>query len=60
MEKINELEYIDLKQSIDSSKEEIEKCKKIIGITRIALQAFEEEIKKYPMPKLPKQNTTKL
>ena len=58
MKKINELEYIDLKQSIDTSKEEIERCQKIIGITKIALRAFEEEIKKYPMPKPLKENTT--
>lgn len=60
MEKLKELEYLDLKRSIESSKEEIENCRKIIGITRIILEAFETEIKKYPLPPKPKPNKHQL
>lgn len=60
MKKIKELEYLDIKRSIENSKEEIERCQKIIGITRIVLNAFETEIRKYPPPPKPKgkENTT--
>ena len=57
MQKIKDLEYIDLKVALGSAKDEIERCLKVIGITRIVQDALETEIKKYPPPKKP-INTT--
>ena len=50
-EKKEALEYIDIKQAIDASEKEIEKCKTIIALSEIGLAAFKAELPNYPKPK---------
>jgi len=45
------LEYIDLKTTIEDTKEQIEKFERTVAILELTLEKFEEEIKKLPKPK---------
>ena len=50
--------YLELKRSIEATKQSIEENEINVAISKIALAAFEKEIKKYPKPKLDKDNIT--
>lgn len=54
MEKLEDLEYIDLKNSLDGALDAIKQAKRVVAINMIVAEKFEEEIKKYPKPKLTK------
>lgn len=50
MEKSKDLEYIDLKQGIETAIKIIKDCKTTIAVNSMMLEKLEEEIKKYPKP----------
>jgi len=44
-------EYLEFKRAIEATKEQIENAESVVRVSRIALRAFEEEIKNWPAPK---------
>ena len=42
--------YLELKQAIEGTKEQIKQAEIVVQVSTIALKAFEEAIKSYPKP----------
>ena len=55
MERSKDIEYIDMKNALDTANQGIVDAKIVIAINMMVVEKFEEEIKKYPKPKFDKK-----
>jgi|TARA_Y100000296_G_scaffold75133_1_gene94460 hypothetical protein len=53
---MNNLEYLDIKRVIETTKQEIENAGKASEINKIVLEAMNKELKKHPVPQITEED----